>query len=107
MPVVAIDEADDIGKIGKLHLLCRLGRERIEFRRVFISAGFDGGGNVLIAEVQDREAECLRLAGDGAGDVRTAQRESSRGPRCTHRMRCGARGSRTAQSLQQRTRRRC
>ena len=65
------------GKFAALHLVGGLGGEGFKCRCIALGVGFDRGGDVLVAEVQNGEAESLLLAGDGAGDVSAAQRKAA------------------------------
>ena len=77
MAVVAVEQANHLRKIRALHVFGGLFGELVELRRIALAIGLNGGSNVLIAEVQNREGEALPMAGDGARDVGAPQRQAS------------------------------
>ena len=71
--VVAIEKADDAWEVSALHLVGGLPGEIFKACGVGIRVGLDGGGDVLVAEVEDGKGEGLIVAGNGAGDVGAAE----------------------------------
>ncbi len=66
-----IDETDDLGEIGAANGGADLGGEGVEggdFGRVLGVVALDGGREVLVAEMQDRETNLFGLFGDAGVD---------------------------------------
>src|SRR5579871_500704 len=77
MAVVAVEDANDLGKVRAFNVRAGFGREGFECRAVSLSISLDSGGDVLVAKVKDGKGEVLRAAGDGGSDMRAAERETS------------------------------
>ncbi len=75
--VEAVEQANHLREVGALHVVGGLGGEGFEGGGIGVAVGLDRGGDVLVAEVENRKREALRVAGDGAGDMRAAQREAA------------------------------
>ncbi len=74
----AVDEADDFGEVGAADGVGDVGGEGGEGGAVFGRGGgeaADGGGEVLVAEVEDGEADLFGLLGDAGADVGAAEGE--------------------------------
>jgi hypothetical protein len=72
----AVDEADDLGEVGAAGGaadVCGEGGECGDVGGVVGAVAADGGGEVLVAEVEDGEADLLGLLGDAGADVGAAE----------------------------------
>jgi hypothetical protein len=72
----AVDEADDLGEVGAADGGADVVGEGGEGGDVFGVVGAvaaDGGGEVLVAEVEDGEADLFGLLGDAGADVGAAE----------------------------------
>ena len=80
----AIDEADDLGEIGAADGGADVGGEGgegVDFGGVFGVVALDGGGEVLVAEMEDGEADVFGLLGDAGADEGAAEGDACRGRR--------------------------
>ena len=76
----AVDEADDLGEVGAADGVADLGGEVVEvldFGGILRVVAFDGGGEVLVAEVEDGEADVLGFFGDARADVGSADGDAA------------------------------
>ncbi len=74
--VEAIDEPNHFGKVGSLHVFRSLCGEQFKSLRILFRIQLHCRGNILIAKVQHCKAEALRVAGDHAFNVNTAESEA-------------------------------
>ena len=76
----AVDEADDLGEVGAADGGADLGGEGgegVDLCGVGGVVALDGGGEVLVAEVEDGEADGLGLFGDAGADEGAAEGDAS------------------------------
>jgi hypothetical protein len=64
----AVDEANELGKVGVADGVTRVGDEGFPRGNILRGVAFDGGGEVLIAEVKDGEADVFALLGDAGAE---------------------------------------
>jgi len=76
--VIAVQQANHLREFGALELFRGLSGKRLELGCVFLLAWLHSGGNVLVAEVQNRERKALPLVGNDTGNRCAAQRQPSR-----------------------------
>ncbi len=76
----AVDEADDLGEIGAAHGGADFGGEGVEGGDLVGVGGvvaLDGGGEVLVAEMEDGEADVFGLLGDAGVDEGAAEGDAA------------------------------
>ena len=76
----AVDEADDFGEVGAADGGADLGGEGVEgfdLGGVLGVVALDGGGEVLVAEVEDGEADVFGLFGDAGADEGAADGDAA------------------------------
>ena len=74
---VAVDEADELGEVGVADGVAGVGDEGVPGGGVFGGVALDGGGEVLVAEVEDGEADVFALFGDAGAEGGAAEGEAA------------------------------